>query len=325
MKQLDWNRVSSIGAPTRIRFSDRSMGDTAQPEGTDLPDLSSPLLACFAILEELQQKLAPLAKPGLKHKLFWPFESKGTQRKLEIIQKQKSTLQLALSGYQTRLLVRQATNITGIQSSAREIEVTVHEVKDSVSKLTVQLKQQAILDWYKSSAPEQNHVASRDQHEPNTGNWVLESKEFQSWSMHKNESIWMHGIPGAGKTILCSTIIAHLEESYHNNDGSKVIYYYFDFRDRTKQTVSNLLKSSIFQLASRSAGLTESAAAHYEKYRGSREPSTEELFDVFRDDIKSTGRTFLVIDALDECPQQERRDFLSFSSSEQPASTSIFS
>jgi chromosome segregation ATPase len=114
---------------------------------SDLPDLSSPLLSCLAILEELQQKLAPLAKPGLKHKLFWPFESKGIQRKLEIIQKQKSTLQLALSGYQTRLLVYQATNITGIQSSALEIEATVREVKDSVSKLTVQLKQQAILDW----------------------------------------------------------------------------------------------------------------------------------------------------------------------------------
>jgi hypothetical protein len=53
MKQLDWNRVSSIGAPTRIRFSDRSTGvsdrligvsgrstgDTAQPEGTDRPTL----------------------------------------------------------------------------------------------------------------------------------------------------------------------------------------------------------------------------------------------------------------------------------------------
>lgn len=163
---------------------------------------------------------------------------------------------------------------------------------------------------HKTSAPEQNHRASRDQHEPDTGNWVFESKEFQSWSMHKNESIWMHGIPGAGKTILCSTIIAYLEDSSCNDDDPKVIYYYFDFRDRTKQTVSNLLKSIIFQLASRSAGLTESAAALYEKYGGSREPSQEELFDVVRDDIESTGRTFLIIDALDECPQQERKLFL---------------
>jgi hypothetical protein len=51
MKQLSWNRVSLIGAPTRIRTSDsligvsdsstgvsgRPTGETAQPEGTDRP------------------------------------------------------------------------------------------------------------------------------------------------------------------------------------------------------------------------------------------------------------------------------------------------
>jgi hypothetical protein len=248
----------------------------------------SALRSCKTVLTELEEQLKPLAKPGLKSKLKWPFESSSIQRKLGIIEKQKATLQLALAAHHARMLGQQS-----------------HKIED----IHRQSKRAAVLTWYKTSDPEQNHKVSRSKHESDTAKWIFDVKDFISWKNNPGESLWIHGIPGAGKTILCSTIIDHMSQHCEGDSANRVVYYYFDFADNKKQAVANLLKSVIYQLIASEELIPDSAASLHSRCNGLQEPNLDELLEVAIAEVSQTGRTFLMIDALDECPKEERQVF----------------
>jgi hypothetical protein len=248
----------------------------------------SALRSCKTVLIELEEKLKPLAKPGIKSKLKWPFESSSIQRKLGIIEKQKATLQLALAAHHARMLGQQSHKIEDFQR---------------------QSERAAILTWYKTSDPEQNHKVSRSKHESDTAKWIFDVKDFISWKNNLGESLWIHGIPGAGKTILCSTIIDHMSQYCEGDSANRVVYFYFDFANNKKQTVANLLKSVIYQLIASERVIPDSAASLHSRCNGLQEPNLDELVEVVLAEVSQIGRTFLMVDALDECPKEERRVF----------------
>lgn len=265
-----------------------------QPGGSALEACQGALNACVDTLRELAEQLQPLTKPRLRNKLKWPFESATVNRKLDVVQKQKATLQLALSVYQTRLLQNQASRIDRHQDQGKKGKV---------------------LRWYKTADPERNHRLATEKHEPSTGSWVFEDDRFQQWEEATGKLLWLHGIPGAGKTILCSTIIEHMlkyNAKFNDNSGLRhqVVYFYFDFSDSSKQNLASLLKSVIFQLASTSQGPSAAAESLFEtQKRGLNEPTLEELLDVCVAEVMRTYTTYLLIDALDESPMSERGGF----------------
>jgi len=280
-----------------------------------------PLHSIKAALVEIKDKIAPLAKPGLKSKLLWPFESKSFQRLLAIIQNQKSTLQLALSSCQTKLLVEQANAGKELHNAVGSVGTQVVGAIEDVEK---KRKRDAMLKWYKSCDPEQNHQKSRGKHEPDTAKWIFEAKEFQAWKSQDGETLWVNGIPGSGKTILCSTIIDRMQETCKDDANSRVLYYYFDFSDGTKQTLSSFLKSIIFQLISPPDSEAAAAETLYDKCRETLEPNLDELLAVLIEELAKIKTTYLCIDALDECPEVERELFFrSFFKSSLPTPISM--
>jgi hypothetical protein len=97
--------------------------------------------------------------------------------------------------------------------------------------------------------PFTNHENALSKHELGTGSWFIESADFISWTTNPNSTLWIHGIPGAGKTILSSTIIENIKALRATKPSHKYIYFYFDFHDHHKQTVTGLLRSLIAQLS----------------------------------------------------------------------------
>jgi len=278
----------------------------------------SALATCTTILADICQKLTPFSRTGLKAKLSWPFESKSIESKLKLLEKQKTTLQLALTVFQARLTVRTQGQVTEIQDGLVKVHAAVVQGGDrvvgAVDQLRDEAKRLAILNWFKTSDPEQNHKISRAKHEPDTAKWIFHHDGFESWRTGRasGETLWLHGIPGAGKTILSSTVIDHLQRQ--DDATSRVIYYYFDFSDTKKQTVSSFLQSAVYQLISHKSELnttiSEPAAALFEKHNSGLSHATiGELVDVLFAEVSRYSRVFLVIDALDECPLDQRELF----------------
>lgn len=82
-----------------------------------------------------------------------------------------------------------------------------------------------------------------------------------------------------------------------------IAFYYFDFSNQIKAQASSCLRSIVLQLAQRSTDITALEILH--RVYASSTPPTDELFEVLRHMLQSLQRTYIIIDALDECADQE--------------------
>jgi hypothetical protein len=146
-------------------------------------------------------------------------------------------------------------------------------------------------------------------HQPGSGAWFLDSDEFQDWSSSKGKVLFCPGIPGAGKTILVSIVIDTLR-STHNANAAGLAFVYCDFRRQQEHTTERLLASILMQLLRYHKipdSVTELLQQSEERRRS---PQIHEVLKALEGLITTLDSTFLVVDALDELAEKERKRFL---------------
>lgn len=119
------------------------------------------------------------------------------------------------------------------------------------------------------------------------------------------ETLLCEGIPGAGKTILTSIVIDQLTTKFHHgvDDLSTGIAYIYFRHDQIEEKADNLLLSVLKQLAQTRLSLPSCITTLYEQHHGKGiRPSLEAVSSVLKSVISTYSRTFIAIDALDECP-----------------------
>jgi hypothetical protein len=174
--------------------------------------------------------------------------------------------------------------------------------------------EEAILDWLTPTdyTPQQNDFISRRQE--GTGQWLLDSDEFLEWLNHNKQTMFCPGIPGAGKTILASVVIDHLCNRYHSDHTVGITYIYFNFRQQHEQKPEDLLSSLLKQLLRDQASIPESMKTLYDHHSHKKtRPTIEEIATELHSVASKYSRTYIIIDALDECQvsNRSRKRFLS--------------
>ena len=121
--------------------------------------------------------------------------------------------------------------------------------------------------------------------------------------------IWCPGIPGAGKTVLASIAVDHLKTTSKDQE-SAVLCVFCSHADQERQTSIDLVASILEQLV-RIKGITSEIRAlyHHHQMRTTR-PGLEELSKLLQSTIEKSAKVFIIIDALDECPETTRRAFI---------------
>jgi hypothetical protein len=82
-------------------------------------------------------------------------------------------------------------------------------------------------------------------------------------------------------------------------------YFYFDFRDADKQKLHNLLPSLLIQLSARSDPCCDILSRLYSSHdRGVQKPNDRVMIECLKEmlTLKTQGPTYIIMDALDECP-----------------------
>jgi Cdc6-like AAA superfamily ATPase len=161
---------------------------------------------------------------------------------------------------------------------------------------------QDIVNWLTpvDYAPQQSDFISRRQE--GTGQWLLDSYQFNDWLSKNKQTLLCPGMPGAGKTIITSIVVEYLWTKFQNNTIVGIAYLYCNFRRQYEQKPADLLASLLKQLVQEQAVMPESMNSLYRRHKYKRtRPSFAEISEVLNSIVANYSRTFFIIDALDEC------------------------
>ncbi|KAJ6041236.1 hypothetical protein N7460_006626 [Penicillium canescens] len=164
---------------------------------------------------------------------------------------------------------------------------------DSTSRLKV-------LNWLSPIDHENQQSDAFSQCQSGTGKWFLESEEFKRLLREPKEALLCQGIPGAGKTVMASIVINHLQGEFPQRDIG-IAYVFCSFRQHNEQTLEDLLSGFLKQLAQQQPEVPGCITTAYGQFiaRGIL-PSVEKLIELLISVINSYGKVFMVLDALDE-------------------------
>src|SRR5205085_11562978 len=100
---------------------------------------------------------------------------------------------------------------------------------------------QAIVDWLISIDYASQHSDFIRRRQEGTGQWLLDSAEFQRWLSQKQQTLFCPGIPGAGKTMTTAIVVDSLSKRFESDGSIGIAYLYCNFRQQRDQKPEDLL------------------------------------------------------------------------------------
>ncbi|EFY95807.2 ankyrin repeat-containing protein [Metarhizium robertsii ARSEF 23] len=147
-----------------------------------------------------------------------------------------------------------------------------------------------------------------------TGQWLLDSTEFENWLERKGQTLFCSGIPGAGKTVLSAIVVDHLCRKFGNDSSIGIAWLFCEYHRHNEQTLEHLLSSLLKQLLKQQTTLPNCVTELYESHqRRTTRPSIDDIVKLLQSSTATLSRIFVIVDALDECQTTEgcQMDFIS--------------
>ncbi|KAK3400448.1 hypothetical protein B0T20DRAFT_145963 [Sordaria brevicollis] len=204
------------------------------------------------------------------------------------------------------LLKRIATHKQTINAA---LTLSLHSEVRSIKAKLDQVQKNSLCDWLVQINPSSNHNAATGLYEEGTGDWISRSQEWNLWVNKQSEkrSLWIHGIPGAGKTILASHCIEELIKTQCSGKGNAILVYYYCYHGHNRDESTSFLRWLISQLCRQTDTVS---SLTYDIYRSGQDPDVNKLLAALQAQLGGLNTVYVAIDALDES-QQPRDAFLS--------------
>ncbi|KAI9774836.1 MAG: hypothetical protein M1840_000052 [Geoglossum simile] len=263
------------------------------------------------VLERLRVKMLKQASQtgfSAKMKNFaWPFSEERTQCMVDLLRRHVG-------------IFGQALTIDTFFTTSQVLKEVRSLGQDKREKKTTK-----VLEWLSSvdMQPKQQDILSRRQ--SGTGEWLLCNECFIDWMDNDSVSLlWCPGDPGVGKTVLTSIVVNHISNRCTSSDAA-VAFLYCDYQDQSFQTASSLIANLVKQFVLLKDTFFKPLEELYENLtQGKMKPNLKDLESLILSICKTFGRSYIVIDALDECSPDQRKLLLTVIRNFQRASIKIF-
>ncbi|KAJ3548304.1 hypothetical protein NM208_g1070 [Fusarium decemcellulare] len=142
-------------------------------------------------------------------------------------------------------------------------------------------------------------------------NWVLQDKRFKNWLQpgpNTDRVLYLHGMPGAGKTTLVSRIIDHLQ-SQKGVLKSPVLFFYFKSDRDDKVSMDCMVRALLDQFIYQDDSVVELLHSKYCSVSDSELMTASTLKQLLTDCLLTPHGGAIVLDGLDECKDVQRNAF----------------
>ncbi|KAI9876586.1 MAG: hypothetical protein M1830_006164, partial [Pleopsidium flavum] len=273
---------------------------------------------CVKKLHALSGKIESLAEGSklrqVLQRLKWPLDETENRKILDDLQRYVSLFQFALTIRGCELLskafdgVAQQSEIldellneqseTSLNVSyiletiallpdglrdIKEISRGLQELRTKEEDAIATLQRERILSSLSSLSFRSKHHDILRQRQPDTGQWFLDTAGFRDWLEAEEAScLWCCGVPGAGKTVLTSMVVEHVTD-------------YSKGQDLSEQPIILPLEVKEF---------------YSSRIMMERAPTVKDHVGLLLKILDNFTKTYIFIDALDECPEETREELL---------------
>ncbi|KAL9607381.1 MAG: hypothetical protein Q9167_007699, partial [Letrouitia subvulpina] len=180
-----------------------------------------------------------------------------------------------------------------------------------------------ILCWMSMVPSREHHKSAWATVMAGSGKWLQQTKEYIDWKRSSSSSIlWIHGIPGCGKSKLICTIVQHLlDEKATNPSTSSLAYFYcaVNAAEPQRSDSDEIMRAILKQISCFDANhpiqkpiLREYRKRERDAEEDGLEPSKLTLEETKNMILELTelNLVVIVIDALDECDAERRYELI---------------
>ncbi|KAM0810010.1 hypothetical protein AB5N19_10357 [Seiridium cardinale] len=268
-------------------------GDALSTTISDMLDPNGPIEHCRKVLMELTNLIPPevvlAAHNSMSRKertkmmlarLAWPLRENKAHKLLQELGRFKTTIGLALT-----------------TQSAQDIQAVKTNTVQMLNMLSDNHRHE-FYRWLERTDPSSLHNRSLRLVEDGTCTWILRSPDWSDWLAKRFRCIWLHGIPGAGKTILASYLVNTVKDHCNKATTSKLAFaYYYCYFGHNQDEAAPFLRWLITQLCRQLKAIPTYA---YNLFEQGCEPSLPELLTCLSKSLECFDTAYVIIDAVDE-------------------------
>jgi len=151
---------------------------------------------------------------------------------------------------------------------------------------------------------------------PDTCLWTLQNPKYLEWRDNDAKMLlWISADPGCGNSVLARCIIDEdLPSAFQNDSSKRVLYYFFKDTSLEQRSASRAISTILHQLFVSRPQLIRYALPKYNERAAALSTTFSELWSIFTaaatDPI--AGDIICVLDALDECNDQEQSRLIEY-------------
>ena len=165
---------------------------------------------------------------------------------------------------------------------------------------------QDIFRWLSAAEDQQEEHLHRisDSRQPETCDWILKDPRMRPWieDDRGDAILWMNGIPGAGKSFLCSLIIENLQ----SQQRLSTLYYFF--RSWNETTCAVMLRTLAIQLLQQNMDMAPLVhQAYLQEGSNKSSPAMKNLLIKL---LTSSKVTRIVVDGMDEISHATQQELI---------------
>ena len=190
----------------------------------------------------------------------------------------------------------------------KDFRVKHHREEEEFEKRVQGEMNHTVIRWLSGAEDDQEEHLHRinDIRHPGTCNWVLENREMAAWIGDEGGDpvLWMTGIPGAGKSFLCSFLVEHLR----TRPDRTSLYYFCGKQQTHEDTCATILRTLTCQMLRDNPDIVPLLHQKYCQRMSTR--SGRAMKEMLCEVLPSAKTTRVVIDGIDENNHEVQKDTL---------------